>query len=89
MILLLGQDTMTRARISEKPELPKSVPRPVELQVIGNTSLKYFHKYVNMQVKKSGSLVSTSAPHSFLLKIPWAEAARLQQPVGTPELGPG
>lgn len=51
MILLLGQDTMTRARISEKRELPKSVPRPVELQVIGNTSLKYFHKCVNMQVK--------------------------------------
>ena len=51
MILLLGQDTMTGARISEKPELPKSVPRPVELHVIGNTSLKHFNKYLNMQVK--------------------------------------
>lgn len=51
MILLLGQDTMTEARISEKPELPKSVSRPVELQVIGNTTLKYFHRYLNMQVE--------------------------------------
>lgn len=40
-----------RARISEEPVLPKSVTRPVELQVIGNTSLKHFRKYLNMQVK--------------------------------------
>lgn len=51
MILLLGKDTMIGPRISEKPELPKSVPRPVELQVIGNTSLNHFHKHLNMQVK--------------------------------------
>lgn len=36
----------------KKSELPKSVPRPVELQVVGNTSLQYFHKYLNTQVKK-------------------------------------
>lgn len=87
MILLLGQVTMMG------PEQVKNLSFqnlfPDLLKVIENTSLKHFHNYLNMQVKKSGRLVSDSAPWSFLLKILRMERARLQQPVGTPELGPG